>query len=429
MEIRDRTYNLAIRDDKYCGTDLVALLVGLLFLFALLPSASGQSASLSLSSASAAEGSATSLALRLTSQGGSPAAVQWTFGLPSRISGFTLTPGPALISASKSMTCFGAVNAYKCVASGINRDLLPDGVVANLVVSVGTEAGISPVSVRDGLGASVDGTAIPISTMDGLLTVLPPDPACTYTFGTSGVSLTNPVPPAGPPLSATGSVMLSPSSTCQGPWTASSSAAWLMITSGGNGSGNAAATIGFTAFSNALSTPRSATITVAGSQFLVSQPGSEAPLRNRQVVGLYQALLGRDPDSGGYAFWTGTGLQLNQMVDEFLTSPEGLSTDFLVLAIYQAVLGRAPSFDEWLAAVNGMRHGSQTAGQLTSVLLSSSEYASKFGLPVNNSNVVNQLYINASPWSPASSSSRAGTRRPRRSGPSIGLGSTPCMSA
>ena len=58
-----------------------------------------------------------------------------------------------------------------------------------------------------------------------------------------------------------------------------------------------------------------------------------------------------------------------------------------------------------------MRHGSQTAGQLTSALLSSSEYASKFGLPVNNSNVVNQLYINAMGRQPSSTELASGANR------------------
>lgn len=53
----------------------------------------------------------------------------------------------------------------------------------------------------------------------------------------------------------------------------------------------------------------------------------------REVYALYEKLLGRDPDAGGLAFWTGAGgASLGQMADSFLKSPEAFNSDFAVMA-------------------------------------------------------------------------------------------------
>src|SRR5439155_13531433 len=55
------------------------------------------------------------------------------------------------------------------------------------------------------------------------------------------------------------------------PWTSTSNAAWITITSGASGSGNG--TVGFTAASNSGG-PRSGTLTIAGQTFTVNQAGT-----------------------------------------------------------------------------------------------------------------------------------------------------------
>jgi len=133
---------------------------------------------------------------------------------------------------------------------------------------------------------------------------------------------------------------------------------------------------------------------------------------NRETQALYQQSLGREPDPAGFSFWTCTtpaavnpcanlGVAgLGQMVDDFLTSPEGMNTDFQVLAIYQAILGRLPVFAEWGSSVAPFRTNNTLAGwnaaaaALTGSLLNSAEYAGRYGSPANTGNVIANLYQN-----------------------------------
>jgi len=91
-----------------------------------------------------------------------------------------------------------------------------------------------------------------------------------------------------------------------------------------------------------------------------------------QVRALYESVLGRDPDSAGFQFWTGVGSSgLGQMVDDFLTSSEGVNTDFQVMAVYKAFLG-TPSFNAYTTAVTNLRSGGATGvAQLITALLGS----------------------------------------------------------
>jgi hypothetical protein len=88
--------------------------------------------------------------------------------------------------------------------------------------------------------------------------------ACTYTV----VPAATAVPSAG----ATVGVALTTGSTCG--WTASSSASWLTV-SAASGTGTAALT--YTATPNTATTQRSATLTVAGQPFTITQAAAAAP--------------------------------------------------------------------------------------------------------------------------------------------------------
>ena len=125
---------------------------------------------------------------------------------------------------------------------------------------------------------------------------------------------------------------------------------------------------------------------------------------NRQVLALYQQLLGRDPDRNGYSFWTAqSSTSLGLMCDLFLGSREALDSDFQVLAIYQAVLNRHPSFDEYAAALAGIRSGSQAPSQLYNDLLNSAEYRVHFAPPGLLPATVTGLYQHLLGRSPGSS--------------------------
>lgn len=92
-------------------------------------------------------------------------------------------------------------------------------------------------------------------------------------------------------------------------------------------------------------------VNVEAVQFLdgTIQVGSESPAA--QVSRLYQALLGRAPDTGGLILWAGlvgAGLPLPALASDILASPEGqarqgaLGNAGFVAQVYQASLGRAP---------------------------------------------------------------------------------------
>jgi len=146
-----------------------------------------------------------------------------------------------------------------------------------------------------------------------------------------------------------------------------SSASWLTATGG--------TTVTYTALSNPHPAARSATLTItsAPSGFAtvtVTEAGDAESLPFRQVRALYESVLGRDPDSGGFAFWTGAGAAgLGQMLDSFLTSPEAFNNDFAVMAAYQAATGAPPSYNQYLPAVNAVRAGTQTIGGLFGSLI------------------------------------------------------------
>jgi len=149
---------------------------------------------------------------------------------------------------------------------------------------------------------------------------------------------------------------------------------WLMAGSSGN-----AAT--FVALSNLASAPRTATITIssasgAGSSFTVTEGPDSENSSDRFVRALYQAILGRDPDSSGFAFWTGAGATgLSMMADSFLTSPEAFNTDFAVMAAYQAGTGAAPTYAQFWTAVSSIRAGTETVATLYTSLLGSNSTA------------------------------------------------------
>ena len=153
-------------------------------------------------------------------------------------------------------------------------------------------------------------------------------------------------------------------------WTASSSyqgtppvVSWLIITSGNTGNGGTVGSGTFNALSNPTSSGRTGTITITpsvgvASVLQVTQPGSTAPLLNRQVAALYQSVLGRDADPAGFTFWTGAGTAgLGQMLDSFTTSPEAFNTDFAVMSAWQAATGAPPTYAEFTSSVRSVRAG------------------------------------------------------------------------
>ncbi len=193
-------------------------------------------------------------------------------------------------------------------------------------------------------------------------------------------------------------ITIAPGSGCSGSYTTVSSATWLTATVSANN-------FTYTALSNAHPSSRSATLTVAnssgGSQtFTVTEAGDSETLQNRQVRALYQSMLGRDPDPGGFAFWTGAGAAgLGQMADDFLTSPEAFNSDFAVMATYQATTGSVPGYAAFTTAVAANRTNSETIAQLFTSLIA--------GNPGYSATTLYQDLLNRAPT--ASETASAGT--------------------
>ena len=211
------------------------------------------------------------------------------------------------------------------------------------------------------------------------------------------------------------SFTVTPCAACSGTWSATSSAAWVILTSGASGAG--AGTVAFNVLVNTNTTARTATITItapdaAPVSMTINQAGSTQPVLNRETQALYQRALGREPDAAGFSFWTCTTpatvspcsnlgtAGLGQMVDLFLQSPEGMNSDFQVLALYQAFLGRVPGFSEWTAALAPFRAQNTSAGwsaaaaALIAAMVNSGEYANRYGPAGNVGNAIANLYRN-----------------------------------
>ncbi|HLJ44536.1 MAG TPA: DUF4214 domain-containing protein [Bryobacteraceae bacterium] len=208
------------------------------------------------------------------------------------------------------------------------------------------------------------------------------------------------------------SVTVASSPQCQGSnWTATSDSPWLQVVVPTAGTISGIISVRYVVLSNSKSGPRVGNITIApgpfsgtAAKFQVTEAASSQPTTVRQVLALYQQLLGREPDQAGFNFWTGQGgAALGQMADSFLISQEAVVSDFVVMAVYQAALNRAPSFAEYTKGLTGIRSNSQDAATLYASLLGSSEYASKFGSSTDNTSFVTNLYQHLLGRAPTSS--------------------------
>jgi murein DD-endopeptidase MepM/ murein hydrolase activator NlpD len=88
---------------------------------------------------------------------------------------------------------------------------------------------------------------------------------CTYSIFPTSQSFSS--------AGGSGSVNVTAPSGC--PWTATSNASWITITSGSSGNGNG--TVNYSVASNPSTTPRTGTMTIAGQTFTVTQDGAPPP--------------------------------------------------------------------------------------------------------------------------------------------------------
>ncbi len=121
--------------------------------------------SLALSSSSVAAGGASSLNLSLSSSSASAVAgLQWTLNYPVGINNLSISAGPSLTAAGKSLTCALVVGGYECVASGPNQNIIANGLIATISATV---SGSAAINITGAVASSPNGTAIPITASGG----------------------------------------------------------------------------------------------------------------------------------------------------------------------------------------------------------------------------------------------------------------------
>ena len=132
--------------------------------------------SLTLASSTATAGSTVPLNLSLSSPtGGEPAALQWTLSYPTAsVTGVSVAAGASVTAAGKSVSCASGTGTYTCIVSGLNANIIADGVVAVISVTLSATASTIPIGVSNAAGASLVGVAIPVSATGSTITIPQP---------------------------------------------------------------------------------------------------------------------------------------------------------------------------------------------------------------------------------------------------------------
>lgn len=172
---------------------------GILCLISISALVYGQNATLALASGSALPGGTASLNLQL-SGGAQPAGVQWNLAYSTAdFSSVQVTAGPASVAAAKAVDCYGVAGSHNCVLSGLSTSTIGDGVVATATFTLAAGANVSrPIQVT-GLGASINGSLVPVATGNAVVTMIVPpvtpsqvgcSPASVVAPGTSSCTVT-----------------------------------------------------------------------------------------------------------------------------------------------------------------------------------------------------------------------------------------------
>ena len=138
-----------------------------------------QTDSLALSSAVVPPGGTATLSLSLSAPGSQVAGLQWTIVYPpSTVVAITASAGSAATSALKSLECAGSPGTYSCFltglnASGLNENLIPNGIVASVSVTISSTAASVPLGITNAMGATQSGGAVAITGTGGTITALP----------------------------------------------------------------------------------------------------------------------------------------------------------------------------------------------------------------------------------------------------------------
>ena len=83
-----------------------------------------------------------------------------------------VTAGSALTTADKSLSCAGSSTAYTCIASGVNNNVISDGSVATVAVTLAAGATSASVGVSGGSLPALDSSPIATTTTGGTASIV-----------------------------------------------------------------------------------------------------------------------------------------------------------------------------------------------------------------------------------------------------------------
>ena len=116
------------------------------------------------------------------------------------------------------------------------------------------------------------------------------------------------------------------------------------------------------------------------------------------IIHLYQTLVGRDPDSAGFQYWStemGAGRSTQgDLVAALMRSAEFSSTQDGVIRLYKAAFGRIPDkagYDYWVEKID---NGEHTLQDVSTLFITSPEFEQRFGPSVLVETVVSKMYQN-----------------------------------
>ena len=109
-----------------------------------------------------AEGNSIPLNLSLSSPVGSePAGVQWTLTYAAAdVASIDAVAGSSAAAANETIACFAGAGSYTCLLSGMNDEVMQNGVVAVINVTLTSSAVATPISLTNVVGASAAGSPI-----------------------------------------------------------------------------------------------------------------------------------------------------------------------------------------------------------------------------------------------------------------------------
>jgi hypothetical protein len=159
-------------------------------------------------------------------------------------------------------------------------------------------------------------------------------------------------------------------------WRASSDASWVQVYPL-TGSGSAA--VQYTVFPNFSTQERSATLTVGGQPFRVTQAGAAGTPMQRFVRLLYFNFFGRTASDAEVQFQVNSGLSREQLALNFFNSTEFTLGGRYVAGLYVGLLNRDAEYGGWLFQRDALAAGAIDSTTAARNFLTSPEFSLRFG--------------------------------------------------